>query len=139
MPKNVPKSMFWKKLPFWGEKMHFTPKQKLFQKLWAIVKWKKNEIFKKNLLGVLGVHEYGYFGLFCQFWDPTDPPQNNIFWNLIFFYLFYNSSKFLEQLLFWVKCIFLPQKSNFPKNMDFGAFFGNIHIIKALNFQIKGA
>ena len=23
--------------------------------------------------------------------------------------------------------------------MDFGAFFGNIHIIKALNFQIKGA
>ena len=25
------------------------------------------------------------------------------------------------------------------KNMDFGAFFGNIYIIKALNFQIKGA
>ena len=23
--------------------------------------------------------------------------------------------------------------------MDFGAFFGNFHIIKALNFQIKGA
>ena len=25
---------------------------------------------------------------------------------------------------------FVPQNSNFPQNMDFGAFFGNFHIIK---------
>ena len=31
--KKAPKSMFLGKLPFWGQKMHFTQKQKLFQKL----------------------------------------------------------------------------------------------------------
>ena len=30
--KKAPKSMFLGKLPFWGQKMHFTQKQKLFQK-----------------------------------------------------------------------------------------------------------
>ena len=41
------------------------------------------------------------------------------------------AQSFWNNFCFWVKCIFLPQKSNFQKNMDFGAFFGNIHIIKA--------
>ena len=70
--------------------------------------------------------------------EPLTPLKKNL-GKISFFHLFYNSSKFLEQLLFLGKMHFLPQKDNFPKNMDFGAFFGNIHIIKALNFQIKGA
>ena len=68
------------KIAFWGRKNAFYPKEKVVPKTLSYCKMdKKNEIFKKNLSGVLGVHEYGYFGLFCQFWDPTDPPQNNIF------------------------------------------------------------
>ena len=43
--------MFLEKLRFWGEKMHFTPKQKLFQKLWAIVKQIKKIIFKIYYFG----------------------------------------------------------------------------------------
>ena len=132
MPKNAPKSMFLGKLPFWGEKMHFTQKQKLFQKLWAIVKRIKKLIFqKKNLSGGLGVYKYGYFWLFCQFWDPTDPPQNKIFWKSHFFICFTIAQSFWNNFCFGVKCIFSSQKGNFPKNMDIGAFFGNIYIIKA--------
>ena len=48
-------------------------------------------------------------------------------------------SMFFKKLPFWGKKCILPKKDNFPKNMDFGAFFGNIHIINALKFQAKGA
>ena len=42
--------MFLGKLPFWGEKRHFTKKQKLFQKLGAIVKHMKKLKFQKYFL-----------------------------------------------------------------------------------------
>jgi len=67
------------------------------------------------------------------------PPKIIYILKIEFFHLFYNSLEILEQLLFFGKMHFSTKKNNFPKNMDFGAFFGNIHIIKALNFQIKGA
>ena len=35
------------------------------------------------------------------------------------------------EISFFGKMHFLPQKGNFPKNVDFGEFIGNIHIIKA--------
>ena len=41
--------MFLGKLPFWGQKMHFTQKQKLFQKLLAIVKQMKKLNFQNIL------------------------------------------------------------------------------------------
>ena len=63
-----------------------------------------------------------------------------LFWGKFHFFICFTiAQSFWNNFCFWVKCIFLPQIDNFPKNMDFGAFFGNIHIIKALNFQIKGA
>ena len=48
-PKITPKSMFFEKLPFRGQKMIFTPKQKLFQKPWAIVKLRKKCFFSKKI------------------------------------------------------------------------------------------
>ena len=128
------------KIAFWGWKNAFYPKTKVVPKTLSYCKMdKKIKFSKKNLSGVLGVHDYGYFGLFCQFWDPTDPPQNNIFWKLIFFICFTIAQSFWNNFCFGVKCIFLPQKDNFSKNMDFGAFFANIHIINALKFPAKGA
>ena len=63
--------MFLKKLPFKGQKMIFSPKQKLFQIPLAIVKQVKNYFFqKKYFWGVLGIPKYGVFGVFCYFWDP---------------------------------------------------------------------
>ena len=55
-PKITPKSMFFEKLPFRGQKMIFTPKQKLFQKPWAIVKLRKKWFFSKKIFlgGVRG-------------------------------------------------------------------------------------
>ena len=41
--------MFFGKLLFWGKKMHFTQKQKLFQKLWAIAKQIKKWDFQNIL------------------------------------------------------------------------------------------
>ena len=41
--------MFLGKLPFLGRKMHYTQKQKLFQKLWAIVKQMKKLNFQNIL------------------------------------------------------------------------------------------
>ena len=115
--KNAPKSMFLGKLPFGGEKMHFTQKQKLFQKLWGLVKMdKKMKFSKKNLSGVLGVHEYGYFGLFCQFWDPTDPPQNNIFWKLFFIICFTIAQSFWNNFCFGVNAFFTPKRQFFQKH-----------------------
>ena len=50
--------MFLGKLPFLGENMHFTQKQKLFKKLGAIVKQTKKLNFQNYYLwGVLGVHK----------------------------------------------------------------------------------
>ena len=50
--------MFLGKLSFEGKNMHFIQKQKLFQKLGAIVKQKKKLHFQNYYLwGVLGVHE----------------------------------------------------------------------------------
>ena len=79
--KITPKSMFFEKLPFQGQKMIFTPKQKLFQKPWAIVKLRKKMIFfKKNIFGgVLGVLYWGVFGIFCYFWGPTNPSKTKIY------------------------------------------------------------
>ena len=57
--KKAPKSMFLGKLPFWGQKMHFTQKQKLFQKLWAIIKQMK----KLNCQNIL-------------FWEGSVESQN---------------------------------------------------------------
>ena len=38
---------------------------------------------------------------------------------ILFFHLFYNSAKFLEQLLFLVKMHIFTPKGNFPKNHGF--------------------
>ena len=75
--------MFLEKLPFWGEKMPFTPKQKLFQKLWAIVKQIKNEIF-----------QIFYFGL--NLWVPK---LANCFLEPHIFLEIYGFSSVLQQLI----------------------------------------
>ena len=63
-------------------------------------------------------------GFFAHFGTPTDLPKIIYFTNLIF-------SSVLQQLkVFGTTFVFLTEKDNFPKNMDFGAFFSNIHIIK---------
>ena len=67
---------------------------------------------------------------FAHVGTPQIPPQNNIFSKLNFFICFTIAQSFWNNFCFWVKCIFLPQKGNFPKNMDFCAFFGNINIMK---------
>ena len=76
---------------------------------------------------------------FAPVGTPQIPHKIIYFENFIVFTCFTIAQSFWNNFCFWVKCIFLPQKDNFPKNMDFGAFFGNIHIINALKFQAKGA
>ena len=101
LPKNAPKSRFLGKFPFLGKKMYFTQKQKLFQKLWAVVKQMKKYFFSKILFGggACGVPKLAKKPKMTLF-KNTKPPLKIYFLKKLFLHLFYNSSKFLEQLFF---------------------------------------
>ena len=66
-------------------------------------------------------------GFCANFETPQAPPLNNIFEKKIFLHLFYNSSKFLEQLLFLIKMhFFYPKNTIFPNTwilVHFSAIF----------------
>ena len=102
--------MFLDKLWLGGKKMHFIQKQKLFQKLWAIVKQMKKFNFQNKLfLGDLWSPNMGQKGQNNLIHEPLTPLKKN--WEKIsFFHLFYNGSKFLEQILFLVKMHFFTPK-----------------------------
>ena len=70
-------------------------------------------------------------GFFANFETPQAPPKITFLKKNYFFICFTTAQSFWNNFCFWVKCIFSPPKGNFPKNMVFGAFFGNIYIIKA--------
>ena len=67
--------LFLKKLPFLGRKMHFTQKQKLFQKLWAIVKQIKKMRFSKYFIlgGICGVPKLAKKPKITLFKNPNPP------------------------------------------------------------------
>ena len=70
--------MFLGKLPFGGEKMHFTQKQKLFQKLWAVVKQMKKYFFLKYYFGGGGLRglKIGKKAQNDLIQEPQTPPKN---------------------------------------------------------------
>ena len=74
--------MFLGKLPFGGEKLHFTQKQKLFQKLWAVVKQIKKYLFSKIVIwgggGLWGL-KIGKKAQNNLIHEPLTPPKNIFF------------------------------------------------------------
>ena len=71
------------KIAFWGWKNAFYPKTKVVPKTLSYCKMdKKIKFKKKSFRGVRGSWIWLFWAFFCQFWDPTDPPKNNIFWKL---------------------------------------------------------
>ena len=61
---------------------------------------------------------------------PNTPQKYFFFEKNIFFIWFTIAEGIWNNFCFWVNIIFWPRKGSFPKNKDFGAFFGDIHIVK---------
>ena len=108
--------VFWK-IAFLGWKNAFYPKTKVVSKTLSYCKTdKKIKFSKKNSLrGVRGLWIWLFWFFFCQFWDPTDPPQKDIFLKFNFFICFTIAQSFCNNICFWVKCIFLQEKKQFSQ------------------------
>ena len=120
------------KIAFLGWKNAFYPKTKVVPKTWSYGKTDEKIKFSKifSLGGVRGSWKRSFWA-FLLFLGPYRSPQKYFFLVIFFSHETKNSSRFLELLLFLGKTYFWPYKGSFPKNTDFGAYFGNIHIIKA--------
>ena len=135
------------KIAFWGWKNAFYPKTKVVPKTLSCCKTDEKIFFFKNIIlggGLRGL-KIGKKAQNDLIHEPLTPSKN-IFKKKIFVHLFYNTSKFLEQLLFLGKMHFFTPKRQFSQKHGFRCIFSNIHIIKAyfilfqiLNLNFKNA
>merc|ERR1712237_197131 len=68
---------------------------------------------------------------------PLRSPQKQFILKIEFFHLFYNSSKFLEQLLFLGKMHFSTQKRQFSKKHGFRSIFWQYSYNKSTQLSDK--
>ena len=130
--------VFWK-IAFLGWNYAFYPQTKVVLKTWSYCKTDEKIKFSKlfSLGGVRGSWIRSFWDFFAIFGTPQ-VPQKIFFLCKFFYHETKNSSRLLELLLFWEKSYFWPPKGSFPKNMDFGTFPPNFHIIKAPNWNCAG-
>ena len=123
--KKCSKIHIFQKNCLFGAKIAFYPKTKVVPKTLSYCKSdKKKSIFK--------IYYFGGGSVGSQNWQksPKLPysctPSNrlkNLFLKNKFFHLFHNSSKFLEQLLFWGKMHFFNPKRQFFQKHGFWCIF----------------
>ena len=125
--------MFLGKFPFWGKKNAFYPKTKVVPKTMSFCKTDENIKFSTNffLRGVRGSWIRLFWAFLLILW-PHRSPKNNIFLKFYFFICFTIAQSFWNNFCFWVKCIFLPQKKQFPRKHGFRCIFWQYSYNKSL-------
>ena len=126
------------KIVFFGWKYAFYPKTKVVPKTWSYCKTDEKVKFSKLLsLGGVRGSWIRSFWAFLTFLGPHRSHPKIIFFENFFIMKPRIPQGYWNYFCFGVKSYFWPPKGSFPKNMDFGSFSLNIHIIKAPNWNCK--